>query len=112
MDKSIKQGEEETPSIFSMVMKSIFVMLQKRWKRNCCGLGLKVFQDGKDEEQVINFIFADSRHLVFSSKKELCEMMLEATVMLRRRGLEWKQEEMEFCRLGSGGDCCWLEYPL
>ena len=45
-DRSIKQGGKESPSLFIM-MKSIFVMLQDRWRRNGNGVGQKVSQGGK-----------------------------------------------------------------
>ena len=70
---------------------------QESWRRKGYGLGLKASQDGQGEEKVTQFIFAYNRYLVSSSRKEIRKMMTEVTSELKRRGFEWKEEEMEFC---------------
>ena len=91
-DKATKQGGKESPSLFNMVMKSIFVVLQESWMRKGYGLGLQGSQDGKDEEKVTHFIIDDNCYLVSSGRMELRVMLMQATVDSRRRGLEWKRE--------------------
>ena len=39
---------------------------------------------------------ADICYWVASNRKELPERMVDSTVELRRRGLGWKREELEF----------------
>ena len=59
-DKSIKQGGKVSPSLFDMMVKSIFVVLQESWRRKGYGLKLEVAQDGRGGEKVTNVTFADN----------------------------------------------------
>ena len=47
-----------------MVLKSISVRLQGKWRGLGCGLSSKVTQDEKEGEKVTHFIFADTCYLV------------------------------------------------
>ena len=79
-----------------MMMMSIFVVWQESWRKKGYGFSLKFSQDGKDRVCVTHFMFADICYFVSSTRKEFRVMMMEATVELRRRGLEWKKVEMVF----------------
>ena len=72
------------------------MVLQESWRRKGHGLNLKMAQAGKDCEKVTHCKFTDNCYWVSSSRKDLREMMMESTVELRRRGLDWRKEEMEF----------------
>ena len=55
-DKSIKQCGKESSGFFSIVMKSIFAVLQQSLEMKSYRLDLKVSHD-KEEERVPNFNF-------------------------------------------------------
>ena len=46
-------------------------------------------------------MFAENCSLVALNRKEFREMMIDATIELRRRGLEWKKERDGVCELES-----------
>ena len=64
-------------------------------------------------EGVTHLIIADNCSLVPSKRQELPERTVDATVELRRRGLEWKREELEFVSRRSAGEdagCICFDY--
>ena len=85
--ESKKQGGKESPSLLNMMMKSIFVVLQESWRRNGYMVWSSRFRRrdmmGK---KVTHFTSADSCYCVSSSRMNLGEMMMEATVSLGSRG--------------------------
>ena len=71
------------------------MVLQEGSRKTGCGLELKVSQDGKEGVDRCPFSFLlTAVTWPLRKRKELREMMMEATVGLRRRGLVG--EEMEF----------------
>ena len=56
-EKFMEHGGKKSRSRFNRMMKSSFVLLQESWRRKGYGLGLKVSQDGTDEEKVTHYIF-------------------------------------------------------
>ena len=82
--------DNQRASLFQHDDDEFCVVLQECWRRNGDGLGPKVSRDGKGGGEVTNFLFADNCYLVCSSRKELREMMMEATVGVKdeRIGVE------------------------
>ena len=56
---------------------------------------------GRHEEDRINqMIFADNCYLFAESKEQIIKMIEDATEELKKKGLDWKEEEMELISWG------------
>ena len=57
--------------------------------------------EGQQEEyRVSHMIFADNCYLFAASKEEIRKMIADTTEELRKRGLDWKEDQMELMDLG------------
>ena len=99
-DKSIKQGGKESPCLFNLMMRSLFRTLQEKWK--VLRMGVKTRHSGarQEEDRVSHMIFADNCYLFAESKEQILKMMGDATEELKKRGLEWKGDQMELISWG------------
>ena len=60
---------------------------------------------GRHEEDRINqMTFADNCDLFAESKEQIVKMIEDATEELKKKGLDWKEEEMELISLGFHGE--------
>ena len=55
----------------------------------------------EEEDRVCRMIFADNSFLFASSEEEIRKMIADTTEELRKRGLDWKEDQMELM-----GGCC------
>ena len=69
-DRTIKQGGKQRPFIFDVVMKKIFVALQKKWHDEGRGVILRRSHDPIEMRKVSHFIIADNCYLVAAGKKD------------------------------------------
>ena len=69
IDKSIKQGRKESPSLINLMMKSIFRKPQTEWKDLGMGVTLRRSEADQEEEKVSHMIFADKCYLFAETKK-------------------------------------------
>ena len=66
-------------------------------------MGVKIRNSvGRHEEDSINpMIFADNCYLFVESKEQIIKMIEDATEELKKKGLDWKEEEMELISWAS-----------
>ena len=115
-DKSIKQGRRESSSLFNMMLRSVFKLLQEKWKEEKMGVWMRTCEGQQEEYRVIHMIFADNCNLLATYKEEIRKMIADTTEELRNRGLDWKEDQMELTnglefggkhwRCSEGGDEC------
>ena len=55
-DKSIKQGEKESPCLFNLMMGSVFRVLQAEWKRMRMGVKIRNSVGRHEEDRVSHMI--------------------------------------------------------
>ena len=58
-DKSIKQGGKESPSLFNLMMRSVFRALQEEWKVLRMSVKTRNSVGRQQEDRVSHMIFAD-----------------------------------------------------
>ena len=75
----------------NLMMKSIFRKIQKEWDDQQLGVKIR----GNEKERVSHMIFADNYHFFVENKTQMLKMIGDATKNLKKRGLEWKEREME-----------------
>ena len=98
-DKSIKQRGKESPCLFHLMMRSVFRTLQEEWK--VLRMGVKTNNSGGRQEQdrVSHMIFTDNCYL-FNSKEEILKMVGDVVEELKKRGMEWKEDQMDLISWG------------
>ena len=94
-DKSIKQGEKESPCLFNLMMRSVLRALQGEWKVLRMGVKTRNSVGRQEEDRVSHMIFADNCYLSAESKEQILKIIGNATEELKKRGLDWKEDEME-----------------
>ena len=106
-DRSIKQGGKESPSLFNLMMKSVFRTMQKEWKNLRMEIKMRGSEADHEEERVSHVIFTDNCYLFAETKSQMLKMIGDATENLKKRGLDWKEDKMElisWCLDGKIGD--------
>ena len=94
-DTSIKQGGKESPCLFNLMIRSVFRTLQQKW--HVLRMGVKTRKSGaqQQEDRVSHMIFADNCYLSAVSKEQILKLIGDATEELKKRGLDWKEVQME-----------------
>ena len=54
----------------------------------------------QEEDRTSHMIFADNCYLFAESKEQIIKMIQDATEELKKRGLDWKEDEMELISWG------------
>ena len=99
-DKSIKQGGKESPCLFNLMMRSVFRALQEEWKVLRMGVKIRNSEVRSKEDRLSHMIFADNCYLFAESKEQMLKMIGYATEELKKRGLDWKEDQMELTSWG------------
>ena len=99
-DKSIKQGGKESPCLFNLMMRSVFRVLQEEWKVLRMGVKTRNSVGQQEEDRVSHMIFADNCYLFAESKEQILKMIGDATEEQKKRGLDWKEDQMELISWG------------
>ena len=96
-DKSIKQGGKVSLCLFNLMMKSVFRKIQKHWDEQQLVVKIK----GSEEGRMNHMIFADNCYRFAEDKNQMLKMISDAVENLKKRGLDWKEEEMEMISWAS-----------
>ena len=64
---------------------------------------MRTGEEQQEKYRVSHIIFADNCNLFASSKEEIRKMIAETTQDLRKRGLDWKEDQMELKAWGFEG---------
>ena len=87
-----------------MMMRSVFKQLQEKCKEEKMGVKVKIGDWQQEEYRVSHTIFADNCYLFATSKEEIRKMITDTTEELRKRGLDWKEDQMELMAWRKIGD--------
>ena len=83
------------------MMRSVFRHLQEQWDNEKMGVEMST-NGGQDSEcRVSHMIFADNCYVFAASKEEIEKMMEDTTEELRRRGIDWTEDQMEMMARGE-----------
>ena len=99
-DKSTKQGGKESPCLFNLMMRNVFRVSQDEWKRMRMGVKIRNSIGRQEEDRISHMIFADNFCLFAESKEQIIKMIEDATEELKKKGLDWKEEEMQLMSRG------------
>ena len=99
-DKSIKQGGKESPCLFNLMMRNVFRALQEERKVLRMDVKTRNSVGPQEEDRVSHMIFADNCYLFAESKEQISKMIGYATEELRKRGLDWKEDQMKMTSWG------------
>ena len=94
-DMSIKQGGKESPCLFNLMMRSVFRALQDKWNMLRMGVKMRNSEVRQKEDGVSHMIFADNCYLFAESREQIIKMIGGVTEELKKRGLDWKEDQME-----------------
>ena len=99
-DKSTKQGGKESPCLFYLMMRNVFRVSQDEWKRMRMGVKIRNSIGRQEEDRISPMIFANNFCLFAESKEQIIKMIEDATEKLKKKGLDWKEEEMQLMSWG------------
>ena len=94
-DKSINQGGKEIPCLFNLMMRSVFKTMQEEWKNLPMGFKMRGSRTDQEEGRVRHMIFADNCHLFAETRVQILKMLGDAAGNLKKRGLDWKEDQMD-----------------
>ena len=81
-------------------MRSVFKTLQEKWNDMRIGVKMRNSEGQQKEDRVSHMIFADNCDLFAASKEQIRKMIVDTTEVLRKRGLDWKEDQMEMISRG------------
>ena len=81
-------------------MRSVFKTFQEQWKMLQMGIKITGSPTGHVEERVSHMIFADNCLIFVESKEQIFKMIGDATEELKKKGLDWKEDQMELISWG------------
>jgi len=97
-NKSVRTGGKEGPVLFNIVLEAIWGSIIHTWEAR--GFGVKLDGDGAQQALVNHFLWAGNVALVAVSATQLRQMVGMMTVTLRRAGMDWKQDSLEYLIFG------------
>ena len=106
-DKSIKQGGKEISCLFNLMIRSVFRTLQEKWNMLRMSGKMRKSEVRQEEDRVSHMICAENCYLFAESKEHTLKMIADATEELKKRGLDWKEDQMElisWCLCKDDGD--------
>ena len=98
-DKSIKQGGKESPCLFNLVMKSIFKTLQEKWQEVQMEIRTQRNRHQHERYRITRMIFAHNCYIFSEKKEQMINTIEDATFVLEKKGLEWKEDQIELISL-------------
>ena len=63
------------------------------------GVKIRSSEVRQEEDRVSHMIFADNCYLFAESKEQILKMIGDATEELKKRGLDWKEDQMELTKM-------------
>ena len=81
-------------------MRSVSKTLQETWKILRVGLKTKTCGRRQDEDRVSHMIFADNYYIFVESKEQVFKTIGDATQELKKKGLDWKKDQIELMSWG------------
>ena len=66
-----------------------------KWNETRMGVGLRNSEGPQEECRASHMISADNCHLFAAPKSEIKKMIADTTEELRKRGRDWKEDQME-----------------
>ena len=77
-----------------------FQNIAGKWNGMRMGVKMRISEVRQKEDRVSHMIFADNCYLFAKSKEQISKMLLDATEELSKRGLDWKEDQMEMISRG------------
>ena len=100
--KSVRTGGKEAPHAWNDVTKLCWEKMVRRWRRDELGARVESAQDLPAScTRISHAIWADNVVFLSNTKKELQQMMQEATVSLLPHGLRWKPSSLQWWTAGE-----------
>ena len=99
-NKVVRTGGKEGPALFNIVLEAIWGQLVKTWEQ--MGYGIKLEGNGTDKALINHFLWADNVKLLAANSHQLSQMVAMMTVTLRRAGMDWKKESLQYAIFGLG----------
>ena len=81
-------------------MKSVFKTSQEKCEIIRIGVKTKNSGHRQDEDRVSHIIFADNYYIFAESKEQVFKTIGDATEELKKKGLDWKEDQMELMSWG------------
>ena len=82
------------------MMRSVFRALQEEWKMLRMGVKIRNSVGRQEEDRVGHMIFAANWYFFAESKEQILKMIGDVIEELEKRGLDWKEDQMELISWG------------
>ena len=99
-NRQIKHGGKESPCLFNLMMRSVFRVFWAGWKKMRMVVKIRNSVGRREEDRINQMTFADNCYLFVESKEQIVQMIEDATEELKKKGFDWKDEEMELISWG------------